>query len=184
MSENNVAVTDEGTGSYHDSAKAHGLWRVEKFEGNDAYVPGATPYEVVEFENLFMFGGISFLWQCAQGLGGSGALAYLTNAACAIGVGDSTTAAAGTQTDLQAVTNKLRKGMNATYPSQTDGTTNAARFIAFQSTFSTSEANFAWQEFAVFNALSGGRMLNRAVQSLGTKTSASSWQTLVTLDIS
>lgn len=99
------------------------------------------------------------------------------NANARIGVGDSTTAFAKTQTDLQASTNKLRKAMDTSYPSRTNAV------ITFRSTFGTSEANFAWQEWAVFNAASSGDMLNRKVESLGTKTSAQSWQFTVDITV-
>jgi hypothetical protein len=135
-----------------------------------------------------MYGGASCQWETLVGNGTATAgqnLTYFNNANAAIGVGDSTTAAAATQTDLQAATNKLRKAMNATYPQHTDGTTAAANTITFQSTFATTDANFAWQEWGVFNSATAatGRMLNRAVTSLGTKTSASAWQFTVTLSL-
>ena len=97
-----------------------------------------------------------------------------TNANANIGVGDSITAFAVTQTDLQAATNKLRKAMDATYP------TRAANVLTFRATFTTTEANFAWQEWAVFNAATAGAMLNRKVEALGTKASTQSWQITVT----
>lgn len=103
------------------------------------------------------------------------AVTAFNNANAHIGVGDSTTAFAAGQTDLQAATNKLRKAMDATYPS---GATNV---ITFRSTFATGDANFAWQEWGVFNSASGGTMLNRKVESLGTKTSSQTWQYTVTL---
>lgn len=96
------------------------------------------------------------------------------NANAHIGVGDSTTAFVVAQTDLQAATNKLRKAMDATYP------TRAVNVLTFRSTFGTTEANFAWQEWGVFNAASAGAMLNRKVESLGTKASTQSWQLTVT----
>lgn len=105
---------------------------------------------------------------------GAGVTAF-NNANAHIGVGDSTTAHAVGQTDLQAATNKLRKAMDATYPS---GATNV---LTFRSTFGTADANFAWQEWGVFNASSGGTMLNRKVESLGTKTNTQTWQFTVTL---
>jgi hypothetical protein len=99
------------------------------------------------------------------------------NANSYIGVGDSTTAFAATQTDLVAATNKLRKAMDATYPQV------AANVITFRSTFATTDANYAWQEWGVFNAASAGTMLNRKVESLGTKTSAQTWQFTVTITL-
>jgi len=92
------------------------------------------------------------------------------NANAYIGVGDSTTAFSAAHTDLQASTNKLRKAMEASYP------TIATNVITFRSLFVTGDANFAWQEWGIFNASSAGTMLARKVESLGTKTSAQSWQ--------
>ena len=91
-----------------------------------------------------------------------------------IGVGNSNTAFAASQTDLQGAS-KFRKGMEASYPVQ------SANELVFRATFGTEEANFAWLEWGVFNAASGGTMLNRALESLGTKTSAQTWQLTTTL---
>jgi len=93
-----------------------------------------------------------------------------------IGVGDSTTAFDPTQTDLLG-TNKLRKGMDGGYPVRS---TNA---MTFQATFSTSEGNFAWNEWGVFNASASGTILNRKVEYLGTKTSSQTWQIQVTVTL-
>lgn len=97
------------------------------------------------------------------------------NANSYIGVGDSTTAYAAGQTDLVAATNKMRKAMDATYPQ------TATNVVTFRSTFATTDANWSWQEWGVFNAAAAGTMLNRKVESLGTKTSAQTWQFTVTL---
>lgn len=99
------------------------------------------------------------------------------NANSYIGVGDSSTAYAAGQTDLVAATNKLRKAMDATYP------TTVTNVLTFRSTFATTDANWAWNEWGVFNASSAGTMLNRKVESLGTKTSAQTWQFTVTLTV-
>jgi hypothetical protein len=178
-------------------------WKVNKFDADDIARAGLNPATAQEDEilaagvkpadtfervgNLLMYGGASNLWQCLIGNGtGTGAqtLTYFNNGNAYIGVGDSTTAAAATQTDLQASTNKLRKAMDATYPQHTDATTSGAASIVFKSTFSTSDANYAWQEWGIFNGSSGGRMLNRKVESLGTKTSAASWAFTCTLTLS
>lgn len=90
------------------------------------------------------------------------------------GVGDSSTAEAATQTDLQAATNHFYKAMNATYPSRSSQT------VSFQSDFTTSEANYAWAEWSIAAGatsasgsgfLIGTKNLNRKVASLGTKSS-------------
>jgi hypothetical protein len=99
------------------------------------------------------------------------------NANSYIGSGDSSTAFSAAHTDLQAATNKLRKAMDATYPQ------GASNVLTFRATFSTSEANWAWNEWAVFNAAAAGTMLSRKVESLGTKTSAQTWQLTATLTV-
>ena len=112
----------------------------------------------------------------AQALVGEAFTAF-NNANARIGVGDSSIAFAAGQTDLQAPANKLRKALDATYPQR------AANVLTFRATFGTAEANFAWNEWGVFNAASAGQMLNRKVESLGTKTSAQTWQLTVNLTL-
>lgn len=150
---------------------------------------GLEPEVLERVGNLLMYGGASCQWQTLLGNGTTTAeqsLTYFNNARAAIGVGDSSTAAAATQTDLQAATNKLRVAMDATYPQHTDGTTSGAASCVFRSTFGTSQANFAWNEWGTFNSATAatGRMLNRKVESLGTKTSASTWTLTTTLSLS
>jgi hypothetical protein len=94
-----------------------------------------------------------------------------------LGTGDNTTAFANTQTDLQAPTNKLRKAMDGGYPTRSSGT------LTFRSTFSTSEGNYAWNEWGVFDAVSSGNMYGRKAESLGTKTSAQTWQLTATITV-
>jgi hypothetical protein len=106
-----------------------------------------------------------------------------------IGVGDTVTAEAATQTELQAAaaaTNRFYKVMNATYPIRTN------QSVDFRSDFLTSEANFAWQEWTIAagaTTASGGGFLtgtinlNRKVQSLGTKTTGT-WTMTGTVTIS
>ena len=112
---------------------------------------------------------------------GAGGTVY-NNANAALGVGDSNTAYAAGQTNLQGavnVTDRLRKAMDATFPSR------ATNVITFRSTFGTSDANFTWNEWAIFNNVTdgSGTMLNRAVTNLGTKTSASPWQLTTTMTL-
>ncbi len=91
---------------------------------------------------------------------GTGTLFDNTNSY--IGVGNGTTAFAATQTDLVGAS-KLRKAMDATYP------TLATNVLTFRSTFGTGDANFAWEEWGIFNASTGGTMMNRVVANNGTK---------------
>ena len=170
----------------HEPVRWQAKWKVEKYHGEvtQAMIDRGEvqPYEVIEREgNLLMYGGASALWDL---LIGAGNVTAFNNANAHIGVGDSNTAAAATQTDLQAATNKVRKAMESGYPSHTDGTTSGSEDIEFRSVFGTGDANFDGEEWGVFNASSGGRMLNRKVESLGTKTSAATWTFTVTLSLS
>jgi len=97
-----------------------------------------------------------------------------SNANAFLGVGDSNTAEAATQTDLQAATNKFYKAMNATYPSRSNQT------VSFQSDFTGTEANYAWAEWSVSAGATtasgagftvGTTNLQRKVAALGTKAS-------------
>lgn len=170
--------------SSFDSSE-HGLWlpryRLEKRAGDP--IPGETleeflarvqPWEVREGEgNLLVNAGIALMLD--KLIGAAGTVFDNTNAY--IGVGDSTTAAAAAQTDLQAATNKLRVGMDATYPNR------SAQTMTWRSTFGSGQANYHWQEWAIFNAAAAGTMLNRKVEDLGTKASGS-WTLAVSVTIS
>jgi hypothetical protein len=112
----------------------------------------------------------------AEAIVNSGSPTFFTNANSYIGVGDNTTAFSASHTDLQASTNKLRVAMEATFP------TIATNVLVFKSSFGDTQANFAWQEWGVFNASSAGTMLSRKVESLGTKTSGT-WVVTATLTI-
>jgi hypothetical protein len=136
---------------------------------------GAPDMGVQEvYGNLLLNEGIQELWDLAIAAGGT--TAY-NNANADIGVGDSATAAAATQTDLQAASNKLFKGMVATYPQRTNQT------VDFRSDFTSGEANFAWEEWGVRNGSSRNRNLNRKVESLGTK-STGTWTLTASITIS
>lgn len=176
--------------SFHETAlkfevrKYLGEWTAAQIDAGEA----PEPYEIIEGQgNELTYGGASCLWECLIGNGtGTAAqtLTFFNNGNAYIGVGDSSTAFAATQTDLQAATNKVRVAMETSYPAHTDGTTSGAASIDFRAVFNTSTGNFAWAEWAVFNGSTGGRMLNRKVASLGTKTSAATWTFTVTLSAS
>lgn len=171
----------------HDQVRWRVHWTLHKFAdptnavaealeaGADVAAFGHALTDVLEREgNLLTTTGAQRLWEALIGT----TITVFSNANARLGVGDSTTAAAVGQTDLQAATNKLRKAMDATYPQVSTNT------VTFRATFGSSEANFAWQEWATFNAGSGGDMLNRKVESLGSKSSGSTWTLTVTLSLS
>ena len=144
-----------------------------------------APYEVREsVGNLLTTAGLNRLTSLLIGAGGQA----LTNTATRLGVGNSNTAAAVGQTDLQAAAgagNRQFKVMDATFPQQSNGVVTA------KATYPTGEANFVWNEWCLdigsptvadgttVNAV----MLNRRVESLGTKASGS-WALTVTVTIS
>lgn len=159
---------------------------VEKWETDEAFLRGGRPDAIVEDDgNALMASGASFLWQCAMGAGGAGTLLYLNTTNAALGVGDSSTAATRTQTDLQAATNKLRK--TASSVANTDavpGTVGVQDRLTVVASFLTAEANWVWNEWALFNSPTAGRLVNRRVPTtnLGSKTSGT-WQLTITVDL-
>ena len=154
----------------NDRASWHCRWRLDKYRPHEA-----DPHEVVEGSgNLLTTAGANLLWNALT----SGSVTLLTNANAHLGVGDSTLPASAAQTDLQAVSSKFRRRVDSAYP------VVAGNQVTFRATFGGSEANFAWNEWGLFNAFAGGTMLNRKVQALGTKTSGSTWVFTVTITLS
>lgn len=107
-----------------------------------------------------------------QGIALDAANAYL-------GVGDGTAAFNASQIDLQG-TNKIRKGMDSGYPM------SRPPAATFRSIFTQEEANFEWNEWALFNASEGGVMLNRVIENNGTKLNNQTWilEVTVTFEVS
>lgn len=125
--------------------------------------------------NLLLNGGINVAWGLVCGAGGTA----FNNANAYIGVGDSTTSAVATQTGIQASTNRLNNPMDATYPLAA-----ASQAEVWRSTFTSSLANFAWNEIVVSNANDFVHGLNRLVQTMGTKASGATWVASLTITLS
>jgi hypothetical protein len=187
-----------------DSIRWKPLVRVEKWDAEQADwvarrldLPGAPqaqqfltlgvkPLEVIEAPgNLLTTAGLTRITSLIVAGGGQGA----TNTAARLGVGDSSTAEAVGQTDLQATagsTHRWFQVMDATFP------TTSAGVITFKATFATGDGNFAWNEWCVdigaptvtSSNTVNATMLNRKVQSLGTKTSAGTWALTATITLS
>jgi hypothetical protein len=108
-----------------------------------------------------------------------GAGTPLSHANAYLGVGDSTAAFNAAQTDLQATSNKSYKSVDTYFP-----TISGGNQITFQATFGPSDANFSWNEWAIFSGvISSGTMLVRKVETIGSgaKPSGATWiLTLVT----
>lgn len=103
-----------------------------------------------------------------------------------IGVGDTNTAAAASQTDLSAAVNAANRWVQLVDSIPTFAT----QVFTCVATFATGNANFAWAEWAIAQntasaaAALTASMLNRKVVALGTKTSAAAWAFTVTITIS
>jgi hypothetical protein len=153
---------------YHEDI---GAYRGREAEFHEKF----KPYEVIEGEgNCLLNPGINEMWDLITGEV-SGSSHIFDNAAATIGVGDSSTAADPSQTDLQG-TNKTYKGMESSYPTSTN------QKATFKSSFGDSEANYAWNEWVVKQATSA-KCLNRKVESLGTKSSGT-WTLEVSITLS
>lgn len=150
---------------------------IEPYRGReDEFHQLFEPYEVIEGEgNCLLNSGIDEIWDLVTDAV-SGADHIFDNTHVQIGVGDSNTAAEATQTDLQAVTNKTYKAMEAGYP------TSTSQKATFKSSFGSSEANYAWEEWVVKQSTSA-ICLNRKVESLGTK-STGTWTLEVEISLS
>lgn len=138
--------------------------------------------------NLLTTGGVTLLTGLIIGAGGNA----FNNADAIVGVGNSTTTAVVADTALGAdnTANAWYQGADSANP------TRSAGVITCIATFTTGNANFAWQEWC-FAAGSGTItpgdhlsavstspiMINHKIQSLGTKTSGS-WVLTATLTLS
>lgn len=162
-------------------------WTVTRYANEADFLAGRIDSEVIDAlgnrlpgqsvidGNLLLNEGIGELLDLLTGVGGT----PFNNANAYIGVGDSTTAAAATQTGLQAATNKAYKGMAANYPSRTNQT------VTFRAVFTGTDANHAWQEFSIANGNSDtAKNLNRKVSDQGTKASGQTWTVDLTITLS
>lgn len=104
----------------------------------------------------------------------NGSPVLFTAANTRVGVGNGNTAFSAGQTDLQGAS-KLRKLVSSV------DFTQGANITRYVVSYITSEANFAWEEWGVFNDASAGTMLSRKVESLGTKDSSQQWD--LTIDL-
>jgi len=149
----------------------------------------APDYVVESTGNMLVRGGASIIWECLKGSGSTASTSAKKyfNATAALGVGNSTAAATNIQTALQAASSRqLLKALTGGFPTHTTGSSAATvADIVYKSTYGLTEANWAWQEWGLFNkaGTTQRRMLNRKVQSLLTKTSAASATLTVTLSL-
>jgi len=152
------------------------LATVEKWHNAADREAGLPPDEVVEKkDNLLLNAGIEALLNLLTGV----SVTNFGQGNAYIGVGDSTTAAAASQTGLQASSNKDYRGMESGYPSV------AGQTVTFRSIWGSGNGNFAWNEWTVANGSSDSATnLNRKVAALGTKASGSEWTLTVAITVS
>lgn len=159
-------------------------WEVRKFLGDwSAEQIDRGEADRAEFERRTIYGngllnaGIGLLEDLLIGAGGT----VYNNANSRLYVGNGNAAFNATHTDLQGAS-KTAKVMDATYPSRSGQT------LTWRSTFATGDANYAWEEWGILNGAppvsASVILLNRKVESLGTKTSAHTWQFTGTVVIS
>lgn len=158
----------------NEHGRLRGTLLIEKFEHA---VPGDESSPLVlkdtfEAHNLFLTSGITEMFKLVAGISAN----VFDNTHAQVGIGDSTTAAAAGQTDLQAATNKTYKAMDASYPQMSGAD------LVFKATFGTGDANYAWEEFVIKHS-SSAICLDRGVSAMGTKTSAGTWVCTVTLSM-
>jgi len=159
------------------------VWTIRKYHSSAAYNAAKKSGRAIEPDeilivkgNLLLNEGINAMWNLICGeteTDFSESNAY-------IGVGDDNTAAAATQTGLQAVTNKLYVAVEAGYP-----TCGSDQKATWQAEFGSSEGNFDWEEITVASGNSDSAdNMNRKVQSMGTKASGSTWTVSLEITLS
>lgn len=156
-------------------------WTIRRYNSHQDFLDGNLPETIIDATGKVLLGKSVFegnvllnegIAELLLLLTGGTATAY-SNANAYLGVGESTTAAAASQTGLSG-SSKTYKGMETSYPSISSQT------VTFRSIFGSADANNAWQEFTVVNASSDtGDNLNRKVDDQGTKASGQTW----TLDL-
>lgn len=172
-----------------DNVSRKVLWTCEKWQYDDKFnfvkgrglvlpeerkLLGIPPDEIaIRRDNVALNDGLGEMIDLMLGLTAnaySAANAYMV-------VGDSNTAAAASQTDMQGT--NVEKAMDGGFPSR------SGQVATWKATYGSSDANFAWEEGGVKNGTGAVSatilMFNRKVTSLGTKGSGSTWT--LTLDI-
>lgn len=157
----------------------NGVWAVSKFEDDEHFaaflIGDAEPYEIVEARNVALTVGINELWRIFTGASAN----TFTQPNTQIGIGDSSTAAAASQTDLLASSNKTYQTLDVSGGLTVGANGGTTTTLVVKSTFGSSAANYAWNEL-VLKQVTSGICMNRAVASMGTKASGATWQAVLT----
>ena len=127
--------------------------------------------------NLLLNEGINELWELVTFDSSTSSVRW--NASNArIGVGNSATAAAATDTALLGGSSQF-KAMVSGFP--TFGTSQKA---TWKSQYDSGEAEFSWQEWSIDNGNTRNKNLNRKVEPLGTKPAGTTWTLQVECSLS
>jgi hypothetical protein len=150
------------------------------------------PYEVAESEGnlLTRLGRKRLMDRFTEVASNSG----ITAAKARIGVGNSSTAAVDTDTDLVAAAGAANRQFELVDSAPTVGSGVDSGKVTLVATFETTDANFVWNEWGIDGGTADGTtvtadtnttpgLINRKVASLGTKTSAAAWVFTVTITI-
>jgi hypothetical protein len=164
-----VDKRDDTYDEYVAKLKAKGLKPEEYYPKAEK---GVKPYETIVGDyNAMVDNGINLALLLLVGGGGTS----FATANARLGVGSGTTAWATTQADL--VTPIVRVVMQSgTYP------LTGTKIMTFKSDFAGTVGDGAWQEWGTFNSASGVTMLQRKVESLGTK-SGGTWTLTTTFGL-
>ena len=162
-------------------------WARQRILAADWYDPavelGVEPYSVSIDHNCNMIlqaGWVALL----GGIAGTSITTKYSATVGRIGVGDSVTAAAYAQTDLQAASNKYYQLVSGT---PTIATGSAPATLTFSAVFGTANGNFAWQEFITDEGTASNTgpvvatCLNRGVSAQGTKAAGQTWTATETI---
>jgi len=152
-------------------------------EASDFHALNVNPYSVTEHHgNLITTAGWVRLLNLAIA---SGSPQALSATAVRIGVGNSSTAAAISQTDLSAASGSTNRFFQPVSGAGTlaTGDASATEKVSFAATFGINDGNFAWAEFGLdvgTPTVTGGTtvnalLLNRAVSNQGTKVVNQTW---------
>jgi hypothetical protein len=187
-----------------DTARGTTLWRVDRWDADqtawvktrtglaapeaaDFHRLGVASYETTELlGNLITNAGWTRLMNLLTAQGGTQALSAT---ATRIGVGNSSTAEAYTDTDLQAAAGAANRYFQPVSGAGTLGT----RTLAFSATFGTGDGNFAWNEFGIdvgTPTVTAGTTVNallfnrKAGIAQGTKASGQTWTATATVTFS
>jgi hypothetical protein len=186
-------LADSGFGTTH--------WRVDRWDedqtrwvkgksglaaptGDDFMRAGVMPYEMsTVVGNLITNAGWTRIMNL---LTNQGATQALDSTHARIGVGNSNTAEAYTDTDLGAAAGSANRWFQLVSGAGTLGT----RTLAWSATFGTADGNFAWNEFGIDQGTASGNtvtaiLLNhKAGIAQGTKASGQTWTATATLTFS